>query len=329
MLFAQDQTEAGTTSGLRGYSGIGGFVAAVASAAEAYVSEWTRDADRGGGGPLAGRTEDGRVAAGRGADAVRIDGTGAADRWLVSTGIAFDDPDVFVFDDTGASFSPVPLRGVEHVEINGLAGADSLVVGEVFGTRLVSTLGGFTEVTGLESLTFNGGRGDDTLDGSGANGPLLGRGGAGDDELIGGSGDDALSGGAGADVLSGGAGDDTLVGGAGPDELRGGAGADVFRYGDVPPPPPPNVRLLPERISDFAQADGDVIDLRAIDARPDLPGNQAFLFADGINFIVYQPGTVRTFRGADSTVVEADTGQGVLTVVVQGVVTFAADDFLL
>ncbi len=82
-------------------------------------------------------------------------------------------------------------------------------------------------------------------------------------------------------------------------------------------------------ITDLSQAEGDLIDLRAIDARPDLPGNQASLFADGINFIVYQPGTVRTFPGVDSTVVEADTGQGVLTVVVQGVVTFAADDFVL
>ena len=264
-----------------------------------------------------------------GADAVRINGTGAADGWLVATGIAFDDPNVFVFEDVGTSFSPVPLRGVEHAEINGLAGADRLVVGEVFGTRFVSTLGGSTEVTGLDSLTFNGGRGNDTLDGSDANGPLLGRGGAGDDSLIGGSGDDALLGGAGADVLSGGAGNDTLVGGAGSDELSGGTGADVFRYLAVPPPPPPNVRLLPERIIDFSQADGDLIDLRAIDARPDLPGNQAFLFADGINFIAYQPGTVRTFQGIDSTVVEADTGEGVLTVVVQGVVSFAAGDFVL
>jgi hypothetical protein len=38
---------------------------------------------------------------------------------------------------------------------------------------------------------------------------------------------------------------------------------------------------------------------------------------------------VRTFQGIDSTVVEADTGEGVLTVVVQGVVSFAAGDFVL
>lgn len=321
--------QADTMSGLRGHSSKGNAVPTDAGAAEISGAEWTRDADRSGGDPLASGTVDGRSAAGPGADTVRINGSGAADRWLVATGIAFDDPDVFVFDDTGISFAPIPLRGVEHVEINGFAGADRLVVGEVFGTRLVAVLGGSTEVTGLDSLTFNGGRGNDTLDGSGANGPLLGRGGTGDDHLIGGSGDDVLSGGAGADTLSGGAGNDTLVGGAGPDELRGGIGADVFRYLDVPPPPPPNVRLLPERIVDFSQADGDLVDFRAVDARPDLPGDQAFLFADGINFVAYQPGTVRTLPGSDSTVVEADTGEGVLTVVVQGVVSFAVDDFLL
>jgi hypothetical protein len=44
-----------------------------------------------------------------GADAVRINGTGAADGWLVATGIAFDDPDVFVFEDVGTS-STLPVR---------------------------------------------------------------------------------------------------------------------------------------------------------------------------------------------------------------------------
>ncbi len=272
----------------------------------------------------------GRGGAGPGGDTARIDGSGAADRLLVDSGIAFDDPNIFVFalDDTGTT-SRVPLAGVEQVEINGLAGADSLVVGPVFVTRRVPTLSGNPEIDGLDRLFFNGGGGTDPLAGSAANGPLVGRGGTGDDSLVGGSGNDALSGGAGADTLDGGAGNDTLVGGDAPDALTGGAGADVFRYLAVPEPPPPNVRLRPETIADFSRAEGDKIDLRAIDARPDLPGNQAFLFADGINFIVYQPGTVRTFRGTDSTVVEADTGQGVLAIVVQGVVAFAADDFAL
>ena len=82
-------------------------------------------------------------------------------------------------------------------------------------------------------------------------------------------------------------------------------------------------------IGDFRRAEGDRIDLSAIDADPRTAGDQAFLFADGMNFVAYQPGTVRTFRGASTTTVEADTGQGVLSFQVQGVVTFRADDFIL
>jgi Ca2+-binding RTX toxin-like protein len=272
---------------------------------------------------------------------VRIDGTASADRWLVTTGIAFDDPNAFVFDDSGgASFSPLPLFGASHVEINGLAGADRLAVGEVFGTRLVPILGGSAEVVGIDRLFFNGGRGNDTLDGSLANGPLVGRGGAGDDSLVGGSGDDALSGGpgsdvldggAGADTLHGGAGDDTLVGGDAPDVLGGGRGADVFRYFAVPEPPPPDARLLPERITDFGRMDGDLIDLSAIDARPDLPGDQAFKFVDGdvVRILIYEPGNVTTFTSGVDTLVQADTGEGVLTVLVQGRGAFTEGDFVL
>ncbi len=172
-----------------------------------------------------------------------------------------------------------------------------------------------------------GGGGDDKLFGGSGDDVLQGNG--GDDTLYGGTGDDILRGGAGADTLYGGAGDDVLVGGEAPDVLYGGGGADIFRYLDLPESPAANVRLLPERIADFSQADGDKIDLFAIDARPDEPGDQAFWFADGINFLVYQPGTVTTFKEDGATYVSADTGEGVLTLKVEGSVTFTADDFVL
>jgi Ca2+-binding RTX toxin-like protein len=226
------------------------------------------------------------------------------------------------------------------VRVEGLAGADRLEVGDVFGTRSVPVLGGVVEVVGIDALFFDGGRGSDTLDGSGANGPLVGRGGAGDDSLVGGSGDDALSGGAGADFLDGGAGadtlrggrgDDTLVGGEGPDVLAGGRGADVFRYLAVPEPPPPDARVLPERIVDFSRRDGDLIDLSAIDARPDLPGDQAFKFVDGdeIRILIYEPGTATIYTSGDDMIVQADTGEGMLTVLVEGRAVSTAGDFIL
>jgi Ca2+-binding RTX toxin-like protein len=162
----------------------------------------------------------------------------------------------------------------------------------------------------------------DTLTGGAGNDWLSG--GAGNDRLSGEAGNDVLQGGSGADTLNGGAGNDTLVGGDGSDVLTGGTGADVFRYIGVPG----SSRAQPEVITAFSRAEADKIDLSAIDADPLASGNQAFAFADG-TAATAQPGTVRAYRGADSTTIEAATGAGVLTVVVQGVVAFTAGDFIL
>ncbi len=313
-----------------------------------YISPKTFPSEKPGDG--AGSIVDDTIGDGTGHDlrvgasafgTLRIDGTGAADQWLVSTGLAFDDPGVYVFDDSGASSSRVSLAGIKHVEVNGLAGADRLVVGDVFGTRSVRVLGGTAQITGIESLTFNGGNGNDTLDGSAANGPLLGRGGAGDDLLIsgsgndvllGGAGNDTLQGGAGADVLNGGTGNDILIGGLGRDVLTGGPGADVFRFLSTDDLPAPHGRVGPETITDFSQAEGDRIDLSAIDADVTASGKQAFLFANNLEFIRYQPGTVTTvidpLKG--ETLVKLDTGGSAVTLLkVAGQVEFTATDFIL
>ena len=272
---------------------------------------------------------------------LRIDGTGAVDQWRVGTGLSFDDPGVYVFDDSGASAARVSLAGIRHVEINGLAGADRLVVEDIFGMSTVPVRGGTTQITGIDSLIFNGGDGNDTLDGSAATGPLLGRGGAGDDLLIGGSGNDVLlggagndtlQGGAGADILKGGTGDDILIGGLGRDVLTGGPGADVFRFLSTDDLPAPHGRVGPETITDFSQVQGDRIDLSAIDADVTAPGKQAFLFANGLEFIRYQPGTVTTvidpLKG--ETLVKLDTGGSAVTLLrVAGQVEFTAADFIL
>lgn len=66
------------------------------------------------------------------------------------------------------------------------------------------------------------------------------------------------------DSLFGGEGDDVLIGGPGRDFLSGGAGADQFRFspGDILG----GTVALADVVSDFSQAEGDVIDLGAIDA---------------------------------------------------------------
>ncbi|MEK0085776.1 calcium-binding protein [Benzoatithermus flavus] len=219
--------------------------------------------DRLDGGPgadrMVGGIEDVGFIGGPGTDTLRLEGTAAADRLLVSTGIAFDDPGTFVFRDDG-SFGGASLSEVEQLVIDGRGGADRLVVEAVFGTRSIPVLGGQVEVIGPDRLTFDGGDGNDTLDGTAANGPLTARGGTGDDRLSGGLGDDVLTGGGGDDTISGGdgadrlcgnAGSDILVGGPGDDILTGGPGADSFVIG-------PDADR--DTITDFTRGD-DRIDL--------------------------------------------------------------------
>lgn len=168
--------------------------------------------------------------------------------------------------------------------------------------------------------TVRGTAGDDTLMGTAGSDSITGE--AGNDRLHGSLGNDILLGGAGYDALLGGDGADRLIGGTEADVLIGGAGADRFVF--------TTVADGNDRIQDFSRADGDRIDLSAIDANPLVAGDQAFLFADGIVFIAYQPGTVTTHRQADGTiVVDADTGAGVLSFRVQGIASLAADDILL
>ena len=82
-------------------------------------------------------------------------------------------------------------------------------------------------------------------------------GGSGDDFLFGNASDNYLAGGGGSDTLNGGAGNDLLIGGAGHDTLTGGTGADTFV---LDPDVLGNV-ALGDLITDYSQAQGDVIDL--------------------------------------------------------------------
>ncbi|MDY6940806.1 MAG: calcium-binding protein [Cyanobacteriota bacterium] len=114
------------------------------------------------------------------------------------------------------------VREVEAFEINGGGGDDSFTVNDLTGTT-------------VETVAFNGGDGNDFLDGSNTSTPIIADGGAGDDILIGGDGDDILIGGDGADLLIGGGGNDILIGGNLDDltigvinTLTGGAGADSY-----------------------------------------------------------------------------------------------------
>jgi Ca2+-binding RTX toxin-like protein len=125
--------------------------------------------------------------------------------------------------------------------------------------------------------------GNDTL--RGMDGSDVIEGGNGDDVLAGDGGNDSVLGGDGGDRLNGGDGNDTLVGGAGSDTLTGNAGADRFVFG------PDDLTsldivsaLAPDSIVDFVRADGDRIDLAAIDAKTASVLNEAFVFVGSAAF---------------------------------------------
>lgn len=126
--------------------------------------------------------------------------------------------------------------------------------------------------------SFTSGSRDDKLLGKAGDDFLNGRGGL--DKLSGGAGDDILLGDRGNDTLTGGRGNDTLLGGLGADELTGGSGHDRFvfrslRDSDTTGPS--------DRIEDFVSGK-DLIDLRWIDARKGIAGDDDFIFIGNDRF---------------------------------------------
>ena len=90
-----------------------------------------------------------------------------------------------------------------------------------------------------------------------------------------GTGYDKMYGEAGNDTLRAGAGNDTLTGGAGQDKLYGELGADRFVFNSISESARGAAR---DTIFDFSHAQGDRIDLSAIDANGTASGNGTFSF---------------------------------------------------
>lgn len=174
--------------------------------------------------------------------------------------------------------------------MNGGGGSDAIAVYGGTGARIhlgltTAQSTGYGQDTILEIENVVGGRGDDWVTGNGAENLLIGRG--GNDTLRGASGSDTLWGDAGADLLKGGSGRDALYGGGGADKLVGGTGRDrlyagtdaardEFVFRSIRDSGPGSGR---DQIRQFDSGE-DVINLRAIDARAGVTGNQRFSFSD-------------------------------------------------
>ena len=178
---------------------------------------------------------------------------------------------------------------------------------------------------GDDNDLLNGQSGADSLHGENGDDELVGA--AGNDRLDGGAGDDLLNGGGHDDVLIGGEGNDVLLGSWGVDVLTGGAGADnfVFETGHSG-----RWRGNADTITDFSQADGDVIDLSAIDA---IAGgdNDAFTFIGNAAFSG-TAGELAVFEEDGNTYIAGDVnGDGVedFLIRLEGLVDLTAGDFVL
>ena len=144
-------------------------------------------------------------------DTITITGDAAGDQIVISDaggllkqtlngGAATD-----LLDDQGR---PLPADGTVNVVVNAGDGADTVTIA----------------TAQAQSVTVDGGAGEDTITGSPGNDVL--RGGPDNDHLIGAAGDDRLIGDGGRDDMDGGAGNDTLVwnNGDGSDTMDGDAG---------------------------------------------------------------------------------------------------------
>ena len=188
----------------------------------------------------------------------------------------------------------------------------------VLSQRDVFDLSGYSD-------TARGYAGNDVLNGNAGNDRLAGD--AGRDRVLGGSGDDTLQGGAGRDTLRGDSGDDVLEGGTGADLMSGGYGADRFVFARPADSRPGAM----DRVQDFARAEGDLIDLMALDAQRGVRGNQSFDLI-GITAFSGSAGELRWQRDGSGITVTADTdgdARADFALHLEGLATLRASDFVL
>ena len=183
-----------------------------------------------------------------------------------------------------------------------------------------------TDYANIENLKLTGGN-DLNLEGNSMANKLIGNG--GDNTIRGFAGIDNIKGLAGDDRLFGGPSADQITGGLGRDEMTGGGQSDIFIFDGAVQTGTTNISR--DLIRDFTQAEGDLIDLSGIDAKP-ASGDQAFDFI-GMSAFSSVKGQVR-FRqtGVDTTRIQGDiNGDGTADFEIEltGLVTLVAGDFLL
>ena len=158
-------------------------------------------------------------------------------------------------------------KAVKGILLHGTDGDDADLRGTDGNDTILGFMGNDRIYGGGGDDDLRGHEGDDYIEGGLGNDLLMGH--DGNDALYGGEGADTLYAGYGNDTLNGGSGSDVLWAGGDNDSLTGGLGADTFKFVENWDPNQSRV-VLPgtnvHTITDFSRANGDLIDIRAIDA---------------------------------------------------------------
>ncbi|RWP69987.1 MAG: hypothetical protein EOR07_01355 [Mesorhizobium sp.] len=147
--------------------------------------------------------------------------------------------------------------------------------------------------------------------------------------LTGNAGNNHLSGLGGKDTIGGGNGNDTIAGGLGSDLLTGGTGADTFVFNSMT-----DSKLAAKSrdvIQDFSTAQGDKVDVSAIDANSVTAGSQEFSFI-GTSGFTHHAGELRYATVKGNAVVYGDVdGNGTADFSMQllHVASLHASDFIV
>jgi Ca2+-binding RTX toxin-like protein len=212
----------------------------------------------------------------------------------------------------GSGTDRIQVDGTESITFRNFnAKVSEVEAGDGNGQGIVGTGGdnnfNFAGLDELKALSF--------IDGKGGN-----------DKITGSKFADDLRGASGNDVLKGGAGGDVLTGGKGKDTLFGGADSDFFDFNKITET---KIGAQRDKINDFKRGQ-DHIDLKDIDARTGVDGNQKFVFV-GKNDYSNKKGELRYEDKGSTVIVQGDVngdGKADFEILVKAG-SLSGDDFVL